>query len=73
MMSGNAALLPDLLLVRQEWVAYITPEDPNQLVIPDVRQAIKPYINRALRYRFFGDTLYEVWLPNDVEPRSSRM
>lgn len=65
--------LPELLseLLRQEWGAYICREDPNRLVIPDVRQAIKPYINRALRYRFFGDTLHEVWLPSSSRSEKS--
>lgn len=40
---------------------------PDTMVIPSVRKAVKPYVDRALRYRWFGNDHYETWIPQTVE------
>lgn len=58
--------LPERLyaLVRQEWASSMADHDkPDIMVIPAVRKALRRYVDRALRYRVFGDALHEVWLP----------
>ncbi len=39
--------------------------------IPNIRKALRIYVQRSLRHRAFGDVLYEIWLPVpiDVEAR----
>ncbi|MBS0513651.1 MAG: hypothetical protein JSR42_21065 [Proteobacteria bacterium] len=55
-------------VVSQEWGSSMTDRSrPNTMVIPSVRTAVRLYVNRALRYRWFGDTLYETWLPEPVK------
>lgn len=36
----------------------------KRLIVPDVRLALRLYVERALRYRFFDDSLQEVWIPD---------
>ncbi len=36
----------------------------GRLAVRDVRLALCRYVERALRYRFFGDSIQEIWIPN---------
>lgn len=65
-----SANLPEDLsaVVRQEWASSMTDRSrADTMVIPAVRTAVRLYVNRALRYRWFGDARYETWLPEPVE------
>ena len=62
--------LPEALaaVLRQEWASSMTDNSrPDTMVIPSVRKAVKPYVDRALRYRWFGKDHYETWIPQAVE------
>ncbi|MCG5508766.1 hypothetical protein [Ectothiorhodospira lacustris] len=37
-------------------------EDFTQLVIPDVRLAMTRYVERTMKYRFFGEEMHHVWM-----------
>lgn len=37
----------------------------DTLVIPDVRRALRRYVERSLQYRFFSGSLYHIWIPDN--------
>lgn len=57
--------LPGKILdvLRTEYEGSRAHDAFETLTIPDVRRALRRYVERSLRYRFFGDTIYEVWIP----------